>query len=40
VLADVLWFDERITLLQVGGLLLVVLGVLALELGAGHAEAA
>jgi small multidrug resistance pump len=40
VLADVLWFDERLTLMQVGGLLLVVLGVLALELGAGHAEAA
>lgn len=40
VLADVLWFDERLTLVQVGGLLLVVVGVLALELGAGHAEAA
>jgi small multidrug resistance pump len=40
VLADVLWFDERLTLVQVGGLLLVVLGVLALELGAGHAQAA
>jgi small multidrug resistance pump len=32
-LIDVLWFEERLTLVQVGGLFLVVLGVAALELG-------
>lgn len=33
VLADVLFFDERLSVVQVGGLFLVVLGVAALELG-------
>jgi small multidrug resistance pump len=40
VLADVVWFDESLTPVQVTGLFLVVLGVLALELGAGHSAAA
>jgi small multidrug resistance pump len=33
VLVDILFFGERLSPLQVGGLLLVVLGVAALELG-------
>jgi small multidrug resistance pump len=33
VLVDVLFFDERLSAVQVGGLFLVVLGVAALELG-------
>jgi small multidrug resistance pump len=40
VIADVLWFGSRLTLVQVAGLFLVVLGVLALELGASHVETA
>ena len=33
VLIDVLWFDERLTSIQTAGLLAVVAGVAALELG-------
>ncbi|MFF3224166.1 DMT family transporter [Nocardia suismassiliense] len=32
----VLFLDERLTLIQVGGIALVILGVLALELGGAH----
>ncbi|AFU00674.1 MULTISPECIES: DMT family transporter [Nocardia] len=32
----VLFLDERLTLIQVGGIALVILGVLALELGGQH----
>ncbi|MGQ4599996.1 SMR family transporter [Nocardia sp. R6R-6] len=32
----VLFLDERLTLLQVGGIALVILGVLALEFGGAH----
>jgi small multidrug resistance pump len=35
VIADVLWFSERLTVIQVAGLFLVVAGVVALELGGG-----
>ncbi|MGH3448492.1 MAG: DMT family transporter [Nocardioidaceae bacterium] len=37
VLVDVLWFDQRLTALQIGGLFCVVLGVAALELGGSSA---
>ncbi len=40
VLVDVLWFSQRLTLVQIGGLVLVVVGVAALELGAGHSSTA
>jgi small multidrug resistance pump len=33
VMIDVLWFDERLTSIQTAGLLAVVVGVAALELG-------
>ncbi|CAM4275382.1 multidrug efflux SMR transporter [Nocardia ninae] len=32
----VLFLDERLTLIQVGGIALVIIGVLALELGGAH----
>ena len=35
VLVDVLWFHERLSLLQVAGLVCVVAGVAALQLGGG-----
>jgi small multidrug resistance pump len=40
VIVDVVWFDQRLSLLQVAGLFLVVVGVLALELGGGAEETA
>jgi small multidrug resistance pump len=40
VVADVIWFSERVTTIQVGGLFLVVLGVIALELGRAEAHVA
>ncbi|MBF6428411.1 multidrug efflux SMR transporter [Nocardia cyriacigeorgica] len=35
-LIGVLFLDERLTLVQVGGIALVILGVVALELGGAH----
>ncbi|WP_194835413.1 multidrug efflux SMR transporter [Nocardia sp. XZ_19_369] len=35
-LIGVLFLDERLTLIQVGGIALVIIGVLALELGGAH----
>jgi small multidrug resistance pump len=37
VMVDVLWFDARLSGLQIAGLFLVVAGVAALELGGSHA---
>ena len=37
-LVDVIWFDERLSAVQIAGLFLVIAGVSALELGAAPAQ--